>query len=69
MMQVPPEGHSGRMALQTENDCRLEDMILRTPMVARHERYIFEFAEEKAGIPHMLEAHGINMKGSIDCGG
>ena len=51
MMQDPPEGHSGRMALQTENDCRLEDMILKTPMVARYERYIFEFAGEKNSIP------------------
>ena len=51
MMKNPPEGHSGRMALQTENDCRLEDMILKTQMVARYERYIFEFAEEKNSIP------------------
>ena len=56
MMQCPPEGHSGRMALQTENDCRLENMILRTPMVARNERYIFEFSGEQADLTHMTEA-------------
>ena len=55
MMQDPPEGHSGRMALQTENDSRLEDMILRTPMVARHERYIFEFVGEKYSIPQVMK--------------
>ena len=34
MMLNPTEGHSGRMALQTENDSRVEEMILRTPTVA-----------------------------------
>ena len=52
MMQNPPEGHSGRMALQTENDACLEEMISRTPMVAKHERYIFEFTGIKDNIPH-----------------
>ena len=55
MMQDPPEGHSGRMALQTENDCRLEDMILKTPMVARYERFVFEFAGEKDSIAQTKE--------------
>ncbi len=52
MMQDPPEGHSGRMALQTENDSRLEKLILINPMVAKHDRYIFEFSGEKYNIPH-----------------
>ena len=52
MMQNPPEGHSGRMALQTENDSRLEEMILKTPKVAKHERYIFEFTGIKDNLPH-----------------
>ena len=56
MMQDPPEGHSGRMALQVENDSCLENMILRTPMVVRHERYLFEFAGEKDDIPNTTEA-------------
>ena len=56
MMQDPPEGHSGRMALQTENDRRLEGMILNTPRVARYERYIFEFAGEKGSMPKTPEA-------------
>ena len=47
MMQDPPEGHSGRMALQTENDCRLKEMILKTPKVVGYERFIFEFTREK----------------------
>ena len=47
MMQDPPEGHSGRMALQAENDCRLKDMILKTPKVVGYERFIFEFTGEK----------------------
>ena len=47
LMQDPLEGHSGRMALQTENDSCLEEMILRTPTVAKHERYIFEFEGKK----------------------
>ena len=47
MMQDPPEGHSGRMALQAENDCRLKVMILKTPMVAGYERFVFEFTGEK----------------------
>ena len=55
MMQDPPEGHSGRMALQAENDRRLEDMILRTLMVVRYERYIFSFAGEKDSIPQTQE--------------
>ena len=56
LMQDPLEGHSGRMALQTENDSRLEEMILRTPTVAKHERYIFEFEGKKDIIPHTLDA-------------
>ena len=56
LMQNPPDGHSGRMALQTEDDCRLEKMIQRTPTVAKHERYIFEFAGKKDNPPHTLGA-------------
>ena len=55
MMQDPPEGHSGRMALQTENDDRLEELILRTPMVVKHERYLFAFTGKKDNIPHSQE--------------
>ena len=56
MMQDPPEGHSGRMALQTEDDGSLQDIIMRTPMVARYERYVFKFAGEKNDIPHTMKA-------------
>ena len=56
MMQDPPEGHSGRMALQTENDSRLEGLILKTPMVVKRERYIFEIAGEKNDILYPKEA-------------
>ena len=56
MMQNPPEGHSGRMALHAENDSRLEGLILKTPMVVKHERYIFEFAGEKNDIFYSKEA-------------
>ena len=52
MMLNPPDAHSGRMALQAENDPALRDMIMKTPMVAAYERYIFEFAGEKDGILH-----------------
>lgn len=71
MMLNPPEGHSGRMALQTDNDSRLEQMILRTPGVVKHERYIFKFAGEKNNIPHLPEVKEITtdnyalMKGRI----
>ena len=56
MMQDPPEGHSGRMALQSENDLRLESMIMSNPAVVKYERYIFEFAKEKYFIPYEMEA-------------
>ena len=56
MMQEPPEGHSGRLALQTENDSRLRDLIMRTPRVSRSERYVFAFAGEKLDIPHTINA-------------
>ena len=56
MMKDPPEGHSGRLALQSENDSCLEEMILKAPMVAKHERYIFEFVKEKDDILHTSEA-------------
>ena len=56
LMQDPPEGHSGRMALQTDTDSRLEEMILKTSMVAKHERYIFEFAREKDHLSHTFGA-------------
>lgn len=56
MMLNPPEGHSGRMALQTDNDRRLEELILTVPMVVKHERFIFEFAGEKNGILDTKEA-------------
>ena len=52
MMLNPPDGHSGRMALQTENDGCLEEMILRTPKVAKYERFVFEFTGEKDVIAH-----------------
>ena len=55
MMQDPPEGHSGRMAIQAEKDCRFEDVILRTPAVVKYDRYIFEFAGEKAVVSHAAE--------------
>ena len=43
MMQDPPEGHSGRLVLQTDNDDSLQDIIMRNPMVARYERYVFAY--------------------------
>ncbi len=51
MMQNPSEGHSGRMALQSEGDDNLRDIIMSTPKVARYERYTFVFAGEKNGTP------------------
>ena len=59
MMQDPPEGHSGRMALQAENDCRLKDMILKTPKVVGYERFIFEFTGEKYIV---TQTHGTGLK-------
>ena len=56
MMQDPPEGHSGRMALQTENDRRLDEIILKTPMVAKHERYIFEFTGDEDNILYAVNS-------------
>ena len=54
LMQNPPDGHSGRMALQTENDKRLNDMLLRTSIPVKHERYVFKFAGEKYEIPKTI---------------
>lgn len=56
MMLNPPEGHSGRMALQTDDDGRLQELIMRTPNVERNERYIFSFAGEKNDIPKTTDA-------------
>ena len=56
MMLNPTEGHSGRMALQSENDPRLESMIMSNPAVVKYERYVFEFAGEKYFIPYEMEA-------------
>ncbi len=55
MMQDPPDGHSGRMALQADNDSRLEELILRTPMVVKHERYVFEYVGGKDDPLHTTE--------------
>ena len=51
MMHDPKDGHSGRMALQTDNDIRLRDMILSYPFASVHERYVFSFGGEKYCIP------------------
>ena len=56
MMLNPTEGHSGRMALQSENDPRLARMIMSNPAVVKYERYVFEFAKEKYLIPYEMEA-------------
>lgn len=56
MMQDPPEGHSGRLVLQTDNDDSLQDIIMRNPMVARYERYVFAFAGVKTDIQHTMIA-------------
>lgn len=55
MMHNPPEGHSGRMALQTENDPRLQDMIMCNPMISKRERYIFDFVNENIDIPDVMD--------------
>lgn len=55
MMQNPSDGHSGRMALQTENDLRLHNMILKTPGVSQYDRYIFEYAGERNVISPIME--------------
>jgi GNAT superfamily N-acetyltransferase len=47
MMRNPLDGHSGRLALQAENDLKLQEMILKTPGVSKYDRYIFEFRGEK----------------------
>ncbi len=56
MMQDPPDGHSGRMALQTENDILLNDLIMKTAQISRYERYIFEYAGEKKHISYTGKA-------------
>ena len=56
LMKDPPEGHSGRMALQIENDPRLREMIKGTPMVSGYERYIFKFSGEKYQIPDKVRS-------------
>ena len=42
LMKNPPDGHSGRMVLQAENDIRLQDVMRKDPMVRRHEWYTYE---------------------------
>ncbi len=56
MMQNPLDGHSGRMALQTENNHQLQDMILNFPGVLKYDRYIFEFVGERNSIPSIKES-------------
>ena len=56
MMKNPPDGHSGRMVLQAENDIRLQDVIRKEPMVRRYERYILKFVGEKGAIPLEMES-------------
>ena len=73
MMADPPEGHSGRMALQADNDPRLQEMILSHPGVTVHERFIFEYFDNKntaahsAGLePEMITSDNYDlMKGRI----
>ena len=67
MMHNPLEGHSGRMALQAENDRRLEDMIMKNPSISRHERYVFSFIEEKdtisnTSLPQLKEIKADNFE-------
>lgn len=56
MMHDPKDGHSGRMALQTDNDIRLQDMILDHSFASMHERYVFSFGGEKYSIPKDMES-------------
>ena len=56
MMKNPPDGHSGRMVLQAENDIRLVGLMQKDPMVRRHERYVFRFIGEKNNIPLEMES-------------
>ena len=56
MMLNPPEGHSGRMALQAENDPRLQEMILKTPGVSKYDRYIFDFSGKRDIISPTMES-------------
>ncbi len=55
-MQAPTESHSRRLALQTEEDDSLQDILLKAPWVAKHERYVFTFAGEKNEISHAGKA-------------
>ena len=56
MMLNPPDGHSGRMALQTETDIHLHGLITKATQVSRHERYIFEFSEEKTDLHNTVDS-------------
>lgn len=45
-MHNPSKGHSGRLALQTEIDERLQSMILMDNNIKKKEQYLFEFSKE-----------------------
>ena len=42
-MHNPSEGHSGRLALQTPKDSKLDKMLMQDAEMGRYERYMFEF--------------------------
>lgn len=48
LMQHPIDGHSGRLALQTETDERLQKMMTADPSVICGERNIFKHNPDKA---------------------
>lgn len=42
-MHNPSEGHSGRLALETGNNSRLEEIVLKDITIQKNEQYLFEF--------------------------
>ena len=56
MMKNPLDGHSGRLALQVENDIHLQQLMQKEPMVRRYERYVFRFVGVKSTIPFEMES-------------
>ena len=56
MMQKPQGGHSGRMALQIDNDIRVQSMIRSYQFASMHERYVFSFVGEKYCITKEMES-------------
>lgn len=62
-MHNPSEGHSGRLALQTGIDERIQSMILKDEKVQKKEQYLFYFPEKKSdslGVKYDFEIQPID---------